>query len=436
MLKQFIVIAAGALGLCQFTWAGEAGKIIFVAGKADISGQPARLDAGVQEGALLTTGADGYLYMKTVDDGLLVLRPSSQARIVAYHVDPVNPANTRVKLELIKGVARSQSGKAVKLARQNFRFNTPVAAIGVRGTDFTVFTDQDTSRVAVISGGVVVSAFGGACSADGAGPCGGAASSELYAAQKGQLLEVKRGQSQPRMREGGAIAPDIVSPPRADEPLGVAGNSGELHLDPKKDAGLPLRTQLVAPTDNTATPPTVPDVTGPPLVVVQPEPRVVSWGRWQPIHDQAANATLARDGAEKIAANEVYVLFRGTKGDAYVVPERGNVGFALQASEASVRDTATQVRSAASVTGGTLSVDFGASAYTTTLDVLSDGARYALASQGKVSKDGLINGVNRFMPNNNVNVTGLLDAAGGATYLFEGNLTPRKVVSGVTVWAK
>lgn len=435
MLRQFIMIAAGALALCQSAWAGEAGKIIFAAGQADISGQPAKLDASVQEGALLTTGADGYIYMKTVDDGLLVLRPSSQARIVAYHVDRDNPANTRVKLELIKGVARSQSGQAVKLARQNFRFNTPVAAIGVRGTDFTVFTDQNTSRVAVIAGGVVVSGYNGSCLPTGNGPCGGSGSSELYAAQKGQLLEVKRGQAQPQMREGGALAPDNVAPPRADEPLSAASN--EPRLDAKKNASLQLHTQVLPektpdPEAPTVTPPVVTPVQPP--VVAQADPRVLSWGRWQPVYDHDANATLAKDGAERIAFNEVYVLFRSTKGDAYVTPERGNVGFALKSSEASVRDTGSLVRSMATVSGGTLAVDFGTAVYTTTLDVLHDGGRYALASQGKVSREGILNGTNQFNSVNNINLTGALDGSGGATYLFEGNLTPRKVISGITVW--
>jgi hypothetical protein len=123
---------------------------------------------------MLSTGGDGFIYIKTVDNGLFILRPATQARIAAYHVDAKNPANTHVKFELLSGVARSKSGDAVKQARQNFRFNTPVAAIGVRGTDFTVFTDNDTSRVAVISGGVVVSGFSGACRPEGAGPCEGA----------------------------------------------------------------------------------------------------------------------------------------------------------------------------------------------------------------------------------------------------------------------
>src|SRR6202008_1200156 len=103
----------------------------------------------VQEGDELVTGADGYIYVKTVDSGFLVLRPNSRARIVTYRIDAANPANSQVKFELLKGVARSITGQGIKQARQNFRFNTPVAAIGVRGTGFVVRTNEQTSFVTV-----------------------------------------------------------------------------------------------------------------------------------------------------------------------------------------------------------------------------------------------------------------------------------------------
>ena len=168
MLRQLIVTVA-LLVAASLAQAGEAGRIVFVSGDVQIAGQPIALDHAVQEGDELTTGADGYAYLKTIDNGFLILRPNSRARIIAYHIDQQDPANTRIKLELLNGVARSISGQAVKQSRQNFRFNTPVAAIGIRGTDFTVATDQTTSRIAVIDGGVVVSRFSGACGPEGCG---------------------------------------------------------------------------------------------------------------------------------------------------------------------------------------------------------------------------------------------------------------------------
>src|SRR5471032_238065 len=230
MRNQFHTICAALLlgGLASAVQAGEAGKVVFVTGQVSVAAHPLALDAAVQEGDELTTGADGYVYVKTVDQGFLVLRPNSKARIVAYHIDAQNPTNTRVKLELLQGVARSISGVGVKQARQNFRFNTPVAAIGVRGTDFVVYTDQQTSRVTVMSGGVVVSGFAGNCGPEGGGPCEGGASRELFAGQSGVLLQVQRGQNIPQLMHSQSVSTDQSAPPRSDEPVGKVGGSASV----------------------------------------------------------------------------------------------------------------------------------------------------------------------------------------------------------------
>ena len=432
MLRQFVFIATTALFAGQ-ALAAEAGKIIFVAGKAEVAGKAAQLGASVQEGELLRTGGDGYMYVKTIDSGLFILRPKTEARIASYHVDVANPVNTRIKLELLSGVARSQSGDAVKLARQNFRFNTPVAAIGVRGTDFTVFTDQETSRVAVLSGAITVSGFVGGCRPEGNGPCEGGASRELSAAQKGQLLQVQRGKAEPQLLQSSGISPDVAAPPRADEPVKTSGapvGNTEASLDAQKNAN--LQVQLPATSNNTATPPVLP-LTPPVLETVVP-PQVVSWGRWTALADKPANSGLGQAGATRLASNEGYVLFRSDAGAPYVLPERGSAGFTLASSEAFVRDSGTQMRTIASLSNGELNVDFGKAAFTTSFDVLDQGSTYKLATFGKVAKDGQFSSINQYGLPSNMLVNGTLSGDGGAAYLFQSNLTPRRVVSGITTW--
>ena len=75
MLRSVCVFAA--LLAAQFAHAGEAGKVIFVAGKAQIVDRPATLGLGVQEGELMKTGADGFIYIKTC---LLYTSPSPRDR--------------------------------------------------------------------------------------------------------------------------------------------------------------------------------------------------------------------------------------------------------------------------------------------------------------------------------------------------------------------
>jgi len=432
MLRQSFFIAALALGAQQAA-AAEAGKIIFVAGSAQLAEQSAQQGAAVQEGALLSTGADGYIYVKTVDNGLFILRPNTKARIAAYHVDRANPSNTRVKLELLGGVVRSQSGEAVKQARQNFRFNTPVAAIGVRGTDFTVFADRDTSRVAVVSGAITMSGFGGSCSPDGSGPCEGAAARELSATQKGQLLQVSRGQAAPQLLQSGALAPDVLVPPRADEPVAKAG-SVEPSLEPLKVGSLAVQVQLNnnpgVSGPSTEKPPVV---TPPPVVETGVPYKEISWGRWQAYADKPANSAVGKAGTDRIALNEVYALFRSNAGADYAVPEKGSIGFSLASGEASVRDTLTQARSSASIENAQLAVDFGKASFTTSFDAIHESERYKMASTGILAKDGVFSSTNRFTSDNNMTVTGALNAD-SAAYLFQGLLNDRKVISGATTW--
>ncbi|SFL48925.1 FecR family protein [Rugamonas rubra] len=447
MIRQSILLA-GAMLAAQAAQAAEAGKIIFVAGNAQVLDKPAVLGAMVNEGELLSTGADGYVYVKTVDNGLFILRPNTKARIASYHVDAKNPANTRIKLELLSGVARSQSGEAVKLARQNFRFNTPVAAIGVRGTDFTVFTDQDTSRVAVISGGITISGFVGGCRPEGSGPCEGNTSRELTAAQKGQLLQVQRGQAAPQLMQGNSLlAPDTVAPPRSDEPAGKGGNSGapgtsstEPSLDVKKNLALQNKIGPNAVDESKTNPGNTGGtnpVSPPPVVDVQPLPppalpvREISWGRWATVLGEAPTSGIEKAGADRIAMNEYFVLFRSREGAAFVAPERGSLTFGMSDSAAYMKDVGTQEKLPVTLANGYLQVNFDTSNFATGFDVNTGTGSYAMAGVGKVGKDGLLGAQSKYLPSANLNISGALTNMNSAAYLFQGSLDERRSVSGI-----
>jgi hypothetical protein len=438
----FIALACAV----QAAQAAEAGKIIFVAGTANVAGQAAVNGAAVQEGQMLSTGGDGFLYIKTVDSGLFILRPNTQARIAAYQVDEKNPANTHVKFELLSGVARSQSGHAVKQARQNFRFNTPVAAIGVRGTDFTVFADNDTTRVAVISGAIVMSGFGGACTAGGAGPCEGAASRELSAAQRGQLLQVQRGQAAPQLLQGSPLSPDQVSPPRADEPLAHGAGSGGGNATGQPNLDAQKTNDLVKVIDK-------PVVVQPPPPVVIPPPvtpvevslalpdRDIVWGRWQVVADRPPNFNLAQasDQYERLAINGNYALFRSLGPDSFVAPNNGSIGFQLKASEAFIYTDYTpafRVETPASLSNGTLTVDFGNKSFATSFDLTSGAESFKLQGGGAVTADGQLNGGVANNQNGVLNLQGLLSKqnGGSAAYIFDSRLDEKRTVNGVTYW--
>lgn len=429
MIRQLIVTSALLLA-AGLAHAGEAARIVFVAGKVEVAGAQLALGSAVQEGDDISTGADGYVYLKTIDDGFLILRPNSNARIVAYHVDPKQPANTRIKLELARGVARAISGEGAKQAKQNFRFNTPVAAIGVRGTDFTVYTDQETSRVAVISGGVVVSGFTGACGPEGSGPCEGAASRELFARQAGQVLQVTKGQAAPQFMTAPSNAPDMVAPPRSDEP--AVKTSGTT-------VGVPLATNLDLDPQKTTSLQTAVQTQPQPQPATPESPRTIQWGRWQTVLDQAVNIDITKlrnEGARLIALGDQLALLRTQAGE-WQIPNTGILNFGLRESAAYINEEGRGLY-VAKVQNGRLQIDFGKQTFNTGFDLVNDTERFTLQAQGGVTKDGLLLGDSQLLAPTNMAVNGVVapDKGGTAAYLFQSRIDDKRVATGATYWTK
>ena len=412
------------LGGLASSWAqgDEAGKVVLVVGDVRMAGEPLRVGDGVRVGAPMATGGDGYLYIRTVDNGFLILRPNSVATVAAYRIDAVQPSGSRFKIELHQGVARSISGEAVRAARQNFRFNTPVAAIGVRGTDFTAYADAQTTRVAVLSGGVVVSGFEGACSRAGNGPCEGAQARELFAGQPGLLLQVGKGQGVPQLIKGNGLSPDAAVPPRVDEP---AAGSAAVRNAPAADANLdPLKSERIA------------------LVGEAPKPDAVrpaiEWGRWQALADEKPALDLA--GLMKthnLEAFNLYFAMLRPKDAVWENPVSGSVDFRLQAAQALIQPDAGAAYAAA-VDNGRLRINFGQASFATSFDLVANGQRIARQAEGRVFAGGSFQNVSQFLGNNNMLVQGALgrDTALRAGYLFQSRLDDGRVAYGATPWAK
>ena len=62
-------VCLGPVGLAASAWADEAGKVVLSVGEVRVQGQAVKAGHSVQAGDRLSTGADGYVYIKTVDNG-------------------------------------------------------------------------------------------------------------------------------------------------------------------------------------------------------------------------------------------------------------------------------------------------------------------------------------------------------------------------------
>ena len=427
-------------------WAADAARVVFAAGEVKVADRPVQLGQLVTEGQSLATGPDGYLYLQTLDKGFFILRPNSVGQIVTYQIDSINPANSRIKLELQNGVARHISGEAVKSSRQNFRFNTPVAAVGVRGTDFTVFASQDTTRITVFSGGVTVSPLSSACVVGGFGPCDGPASRELFAAKTSQMLQVNRGQI-PVLLPITEQAPDGVAPPRADEPVGtktsaLTAPSGSVDIATTSEKLNALKSSLVNQFANQALNqqmPVVQAVTQPGAArAVAPTAQPLIWGRWQALLDRPIEVDVAAlQGANQLVATNAYHAILRSREIPWQPPAQASIGFSLQQSEAVILDEASGRLTPAKLENGQLKIDFARSSFFTRFDLVNQKERFVLQNQGEVSPDGKLYGGAQFLSPNNMSVRGALANDNlNAALLFQSRLDDRRLATGASYWGK
>ena len=398
----------------------EAGRVVLSVGETRMAGKMVKVDDVVPIGAELSTGSDGYLYLKTIDNGFLILRPGSIATIEMYEVDHENPEQSRFKFFLRQGIARSISGDAVGKARKNFRFNTPVAAIGVRGTDFSVYADQHETRVIVSSGGVIVAGFGALCSPQGIGPCEGANSMELFAGTANVLL-VRKGQNEPQFSQNKELSPDLTAPPRPDEPRGRGANRPQSTTQSESN---------VAQQD---------------AVGLEPIKKSVIWGRWQAISDDLPatmdSSAINSAGYMKITLGN-YILFRENS-SAFPVPANGILSFTLQDSNlAHVSNPTTGDSAAATLSNGTLNFNFSNAGFTTRVDLNALGETHVLYAKGRVSQDGVFSNTSA-AADGNMQVLGFLfkdrqieNSPGSASYLFHSNLNNGWEANGFANWGK
>lgn len=442
MRQKFALAALMLWPIADMAIAAEAGRVVFVTGQVQVGGRAVAQDAAVQEGDQLTTGADGYVYVKTADNGFLILRPNSAARIVTYAIDRNNPSKTQVKLELTRGVARAISGQGVKQARENFRFNTPVAAIGVRGTDFTVYTDQQTTRVSVLSGGVVMSGFGANCVVSGTGPCEGRDARELFAGQAGVSLQVERGNRIPQLLQNPALAPDQSEKPRSDEPATTqappAAPIAQVNLDPQRSERSLNNVRPAIPTNPAPKPPVEADpgvVTPPPVVIVEPPvvtPSVpeVFWGRWQNVAGKLPKPGRTGDSDVEIATYYGPYAITRLKNSALVLPKEGTASFKLSNSEA-IMTNAVGSRYA-TIENAKLNMDFANKTFGTSLDVKAGVDRASVVGSGIITDKGMLYHDNR----SETFIYGYLGGsrAEQAGYIFKNSSTPGITVTGATLW--
>jgi hypothetical protein len=421
LLKRGLVgFAMGMALMCLASMAMATqviGEVTLTIGKSKIerSTQEAEPQKGgsVQEGDVIRTSDNGHVHIRFIDGARISVRPNSVFRIHEFKYSPADPAASVVRLSLDSGEARSISGAAAQAAKERFRLNTPLVAIGVKGTDFVTQVSKETIRVTVNQGAIVMAPFDSACKAEALGVCTTSRAKELTAEMLGQALVYRLGSSDPSLQ-------NIGKP-------GQSEASRVLLLDRQTRDGAerPLASETEAKN---------------PLNAVAATKLI--WGRWG--KDAIPSDSITVPFLEALKGNEVtvgdgyYFLFREPSKINLLPSLTTKVDFGLKSSSAYYRNAANEMLPA-TVQSGNLGVDFGSKTFSTNLNLSAQGTGVQSFSQS-----GTLNaGTGIFLSNStavgNPNVGSVAGAitldARQAGFLFRAPIGPG-TFSGATLWGR
>ncbi|BBB25817.1 FecR family protein [Amphritea japonica] len=105
---------------------------------------------------LLITGEKGLLQLRFSDGSRLALKSSTEFRIAEYSFDPKQSDEGKAIFQLLKGGMRTISGQIGKSHKENYRLETTVATIGIRGTHYGVEYTDDGIYCETIEGAIEV----------------------------------------------------------------------------------------------------------------------------------------------------------------------------------------------------------------------------------------------------------------------------------------
>lgn len=368
-----------------------AGRIVFAIGQAEVVSAagariPATDGAELRAGERVVTGPDAYVHLRMVDQAFIAVRPDSTLEIDLYDYDAAEPQASRIRLQLDTGNARTVSGRGGEAARDRYRFNTPIAAIGLRGTDYTVRALDDDTRVSVRRGAVAVTPLGVDCRADALGPCAGAATRELSAGLPHAYLQVSTHQP----------VPSLITPEQ-DPAGGAAQNPADRPVEPNAQADPKPKSKSEADDKSTTTVAEAPTPAAPEAISAITVDRLLGpaagrklvWGRWSGQAEGSSSppvVALLGPRREITYANAVFGLLRDNTGPV-ALPAQGTVGFRLDGAEAWVANGGGYA--AASVLDGHLGIDFRQRIFDTSLAVQHAGGLEDLHAKGAIQASGL-----------------------------------------------
>lgn len=182
---------------------GMIGEVTFLLGRAEVTLPdgtvlPLAKDMEIPDGSRVLVKERSILRLTLADGGREKLgMPEGDTVFIfnKYAYDPANPQATQIRKTIVDGEVTSKTGEGGEKAKDRYRLNTPLAAIAVLGTEYTVRVVQGQTWVTVNEGEISIAKLGGSCQASGLGACVGG--ERLSENQRGLALVVRSDQPKP-----------------------------------------------------------------------------------------------------------------------------------------------------------------------------------------------------------------------------------------------
>jgi hypothetical protein len=414
------------------------------------AGQTEQLQVGssLMAGDRIRTGADGIVIMVFSDEGRISLRADSELLIRYYEIDPKG-VKTHIELELVKGTIRQISGNGSRAQPERYRLNTPVAVIGVRGTDFLAKSDGNVVEAFVHEGKIVLTPATERCAQSACAPVAIASSDNNL---KYVRLSTNGLVEQREFRQGELERIFGIDIARSSNP--VQGRVASLASSPARliegsEAHLPEGTRTVTSTifaantkaeaqiraHNTKPGPLLPVVPVSENILAIDMPKPIVWGRFSTasaLPQQMLVPYAEASQGRHVTVGELfeYALWRANPSGAMSSDLRGQADFRLVDAEAVLVQNSGI--STAKVTAATLGVDFDNALFKATV-----GMQHATAGAASINVSGKINIEGVFVGTNATDrVAGALTRDGTeAGYLFNKDVAAG-TFRGITLWKR
>lgn len=143
-----LAMAAIACAAYALPASAQVGKVKVVNGAVTIeragASLPAKVGTPLMTADIVRTGADGSVGIMMSDDSLLSAGANSVLRLDRYEYDATT-SRGRFDSSLSKGSLSVVSGRIAKESPEAMTVRTPLAILGVRGTEFLVAADDGTA---------------------------------------------------------------------------------------------------------------------------------------------------------------------------------------------------------------------------------------------------------------------------------------------------